>query len=89
VNHSTVPREDTMELLKAFNRPLHRTLRRELKDVIAVHQDDGHYEELVTALRAFTDRYELLADQPSKDGSDENSEVMKDEVELVAYLDLG
>jgi hypothetical protein len=45
---------------------------------------------LVTALRAHKKRRELLSDeQPSGQGSIDDSEVTEDEAKLVAYLYLG
>lgn len=91
LNHPTVAREDSVELTRVMRRPLARTLRRELRDMLEVYEGSGDYGTLVSGLRSFVERYELDGDVPggvTANGSGGEKEIEEEEIELVAYLDL-
>ncbi|MEJ7815727.1 MAG: helicase-related protein [Rubrobacter sp.] len=91
LTHPTVAREDSVELTKIVRRPLARTLRRELRDMLSAYDGSEDYETLVSELQSFVGRYELdgnATDRPSENGAGVEKEIVEDELELVSYLDL-
>ncbi len=72
LKHPTVPREDSLELLQLLRQPMPRTLRRELKGVLATHAN-GDYDALVSELHGFVTRYNLSVNgqKASQDPTDE------------------
>ena len=88
LKHPTVPREDSLELLQVLRQPMARTLRRELRRTLETHTE-GEYEELVSELQGFVGRYDLAANGQAKLQDSAEEEVREEELELVAYLDLG
>jgi hypothetical protein len=80
-----------VELTRIVRRPLARTLRRELRDMLDAYEGNGDYGTLVSELQSFVGRYELYGNVPGGSpahGSGEK-EIEEEEIELVAYLDLG
>jgi len=91
LTHPTVAREDSVELTKIVRRPLARTLRRELRDMLVAYEGSEDYGTLVSELQSFVGRYGLdgtAPGGPSENGSGGEQDIEEDEVELVAYLDL-
>jgi hypothetical protein len=87
LKHSTVPREDSLELLQVLREPMPRTLRRELRGLLEAHVDND-YEALVSELQGFVARYDLAVDGRENPHESAEEEIREEELELVAYLDL-
>jgi hypothetical protein len=64
-----------------------RTLRRELRGLLEAHADND-YEALILELQGFVARYDLIADGRGDQYESAEEEVVEEELELVAYLDL-
>jgi hypothetical protein len=90
LKHPTVAREDSVELTRVVRRPLARTLRRELRDILNDYEGNGDHDGLVTELLSFVGRYGLHSE--ASDGATTNGsskkEITEEELELIAYLDL-
>lgn len=87
LKHPTVPREDSLELLQLLRQPMPRTLRRELKGVLATHAN-GDYGALVSELHGFVTRYDLSTNGQEESQNPTDEEVREEDLELIAYLDL-
>lgn len=88
LNHPTVPREDSLHLLQTMRRSMPRALRRELREIIASRSSDTGYEEMISDLWSFVGRYDL-SENRHKGEEQVEEEIKAEELELVAYLDLG
>ena len=66
LNHPTVAREDSVELTKVVRRPLARTLRRELRDMLDAYEGSEDYGTLVSELQSFVGRYGLDEHRPRR-----------------------
>jgi hypothetical protein len=78
LTHSTVAREYSVELTKIVRRPLARTLRRELRDMLDAYGGSENYGTLVAELQSFVGRYGLdgaAPGAPSEDGSGGEKEI--------------